>query len=53
VHFDLNREQIVYLVPECCMPVGMTEEMRSDKAIFRQVKMTERTDAPIRVDETK
>jgi aubergine len=37
VHFDLPREQIVYLIPEMCMPVGMTEEMKSDKAIFREV----------------
>ena len=51
--FDTHREQIVYLVPEFCNLVGVTEQLMEEKRgkAWREVKLARRTDAPIKIKE--
>ena len=53
VVFDTHREQIVYLVPEFCQMVGVTEQLMEEKRgrAWREVKLARRTDAPIKIKE--
>lgn len=39
----------VYLVPELCYLVGMTEQMRNRKAIWSEIKKVLRVDAPVKI----
>ena len=52
VVFDTHREQIVYLVPEFCLFVGVTEQLMDDRKAWREVKLARRTDAPIKIKES-
>ena len=51
--FDTHREQIVYLVPEFCNLVGVTEQLMEEKRgkAWHEVKLARRTDAPIKIKE--
>ena len=52
VVFDIRREQVIYLVPEHCRFIGLTDEIMDDFKAFREVRFTRRTDAPIKVKES-
>lgn len=53
VVFDIPREQIIYLVPEYCRLIGLTDEIMDDYKAFREVRFTRRTDAPVKIAESK
>lgn len=53
VVFDIGREQVVYLVPEQCRFIGLTDEIINDFKAYREVRFTRRTDAPIKIKECK
>ena len=46
-----DESGFVYLVPELCYLVGMTEQMRLRKPIWREIKQVLRVDAPIRIQQ--
>ena len=51
VYFDIHREQVVYLVPELCQFIGITDEVRNEKS-WVPVKRAKRTDAPVKIKES-
>ena len=52
VVFDFRREQIVYLVPEHCRFIGLSDAIMDDFKAFREVRFTRRTDAPVKIKES-
>jgi len=51
MHFDVAREQVVHLVPELCVFVGVTDQIRDDRKVWREIKLARRTDAPVKIKE--
>lgn len=51
--FDIAREQVIYLVPEHCRFIGLTDEIMNDYKAYREVRFSRRTDAPIKIKECK
>lgn len=49
VHYDARRDQMVYLAPELCRFVGVSEQMIEQRKPFTEVKIARRTDAPIKI----
>lgn len=45
--------QCCYLVPELCHLVGMTEQMRNKRSVWREIKQVIRVDAPIKIERMK
>ena len=41
--------ETVYLVPELCYLVGITDQMRNRKDVWREIKKVLRVDAPVRI----
>jgi hypothetical protein len=41
----------VYLVPELCHLVGMTDQMRLRKPIWREIKQVLKVDAPVKIQQ--
>lgn len=39
----------IYLIPEFCLAVGMTERLNEQKGIYREVAMAKNGDAPIKI----
>jgi hypothetical protein len=46
-----NREQPLYLVPETCKMIGLTDKLMNTMSVMRDVRSIMRTDAPVRVKE--
>jgi hypothetical protein len=42
----------IYLIPEFCLAVGMTERLNEQKKIYREVAMAKNADAPIKIKES-
>ena len=42
----------MYLVPEQCRFIGLTDEIMDDYKAFREVRFSRRTDAPIKIKES-
>lgn len=42
----------VFLVPELCLAIGMTERLAEQKQIFREVALAKNADAPIKIKES-
>ena len=40
-----------FIVPEACLPVGMTERLKEQKKIFREVASHQNSDAPVKIKE--
>ena len=41
--------ETVYLVPELCYLVGITDQMRNRKDVWREIKKVLKVDAPVRI----
>lgn len=41
----------VYLIPELCRLVGLTEQMKDDFKLMREYNSSVKTDAPVKVKE--
>lgn len=51
-HPEVDQDSFVYIVPELCYLVGLTEQMKSrTKTIYRDYKQVVRVDAPKKIDE--
>jgi hypothetical protein len=51
VVFDVRKERLIYLVPEVCRLVGLTEDIMEDRKAYTELKIARRTDAPIKIKE--
>ena len=40
-----------YIAPELCQPTGMTERLKEQKKVFREVASVQNSDAPIKIKE--
>ena len=50
--FDVRRETVIYLVPQFCRLIGLTEEIMDDRKAYREVRTVRRTDAPVKIKES-
>jgi aubergine-like protein len=48
-----DDSKFVHLVPELCYLVGMTDQMRNRRHIWREIASTLRVDAPIKINRMK
>lgn len=51
LHKDRRTNRDVFLVPELCRMVGLTEQMRDDFKLMREYNSFVKVDAPIKVKE--
>lgn len=49
MHYDVRRDQMVYLAPELCRFVGVNEQLIEERKPYIEVKIARRTDAPIKI----
>ena len=53
-HAEAEEDNFVYIVPELCYLVGLTEQMKSRvKTVYRDYKQVVRVDAPKKIDEIR
>jgi hypothetical protein len=49
----VEESKSCYLVPELCHLVGISEQMRNKRFIWREIKQVMRVDAPVKIERMK
>jgi len=53
VNRDRKTKKEIYLVPECCYMTGLTDAMRNDFHLMKDISLTTKCEPGVRLNTTK